>query len=43
MRDSEGGVGFADEVGSQFAANGMEESRGDEPAGDSREQRREEQ
>lgn len=43
MRDGEGGAGFANQVGSQLAANGMEESRGDEPAGHSREHRREEQ
>jgi hypothetical protein len=28
----EGGVGFADEVGGEFAADGMEEVGGDEPA-----------
>lgn len=30
----DGSVGFADEVGGEFAADGMEEGRGDEPAGD---------
>jgi hypothetical protein len=31
---SEGGIGFADEVGGELAAYGMEEVGGDEPASD---------
>jgi len=36
-------VGFADEIGREFAANGVEEGRGGEPSGNSRQERREEQ
>jgi len=39
----EGRVGFANEVWSQLAAEGMEERRGREPSGHSRQERREEQ
>src|SRR5437762_3360881 len=38
--DGEGSVGFADEVRSQLAANGMEERRAGEPSGHSRQERR---
>src|SRR5207245_702335 len=41
--DSEGGVGFANEVGRQLAANGMEKCRSGEPSGNRGEQRRKEQ
>src|SRR5437016_3983632 len=41
--DGEGSVGFADEVRSQLAANGMEERRAGQPSGHSRQERREEQ
>src|SRR6266478_7283649 len=40
---SEGGIGFADEVRSQLAANGVEERRAGEPSGHSRQERWEEQ
>ena len=40
--DCEGGVGFAEEVGRQLAADGVEERRAGEPAADSRQERREE-
>src|SRR5260370_10514448 len=38
--DSEGDVGYVDQIGSQLAANGMEERRADEPSGDRRRERR---
>jgi len=38
----EGGVGFADEVGSKFAADGVEEARSDQPACDACQDWREE-
>src|SRR2546421_2539080 len=41
--DGEGSVGFADEVRSQLAANGMEERRAGQPSGHSRQERREEE
>src|SRR6266436_8086264 len=41
--DGEGGVRFADEAGSQFAADGVEVGGADQPAGQSRQERREEQ
>jgi len=43
MGDCEGGVGFANEIGSEFAAERMEIGRADEPAGDGGKQRRKEQ
>jgi hypothetical protein len=41
--DGEGGVGFANEAGSQLATNGMEEGRAGEPTRHGRQERREEQ
>src|SRR5207253_1241029 len=42
-RDEEGGLGLANQVGGELAANGMEKRRAGEPSGYSRQQRREEQ
>ena len=41
--DGERGVGFADEIRREFAADGMKVGRRDEPARDSCEERRQEQ
>jgi len=41
--DGEGSVGLTDYIGSQVAANGMEERWAGEPSGHSRQERREEQ
>jgi len=41
--EGEGSAGFADEIGRQFAANGMEKRRSGEPSGYRGEERREEQ
>ena len=43
MREGERGVGFADEVGRQFAADGMKVRRRDQPARHRREERWQEQ
>ncbi len=42
-RNREGSVGFTDEVGGEFAADGVEECRTGEPSGRSGKERREEQ
>jgi hypothetical protein len=41
--DGEGGIGFADEIGGEFSADGMKEPGRDQPTSDRRQKRREEQ